>query len=82
MNIHIYDIVQYAKDVIWNILLSLNKPYDFWLVLLMFRCMTAQTTAAQLLGTAMGAAVGPFLGSNLYGLMQEAKPCNELFQNS
>jgi len=33
------------------------------------RCMTAQTTAAQLLGTAMGAAVGPFLGSNLYGLM-------------
>ena len=69
MNIHIYDIVQYAKGVIWNIVLSLNKPYDFWLVLLMFRCMTAQTTAAQLLGTAMGAAVGPFLGSNLYGLM-------------
>lgn len=68
--------------VIWNIVLSLNKPYDFWLVLLMFRCMTAQTTAAQLLGTAMGAAVGPFLGSNLYGLMQEAKPCNELFQTS
>ena len=31
--------------------------------------MTAQTTAAQLLGTAMGAAVGPFLGSNLYALM-------------
>lgn len=63
-------------------MLSLNKKYDFWLVLLMFRCMTAQTTAAQLLGTAMGAAVGPFLGSNLYGLMQEAKPCNEPFQNS
>lgn len=37
------------------------------------RCMTAQTTAAQLLGTAMGAAVGPFLGSNLYALMWKAQ---------
>lgn len=36
------------------------------------RCMTAQTTAAQLLGTAMGAAVGPFLGSNLYALMSSS----------
>ena len=35
--------------------------------------MTAQTTAAQLLGTAMGAAVGPFLGSNLYALMWKAQ---------
>eukprot|EP00438_Fugacium_kawagutii_P023548 Skav200903 [mRNA] locus=scaffold1581:287214:289963:+ [translate_table: standard] len=33
------------------------------------RCMTAQTTAAQLLGTATGAALGPCLGSNLYGIM-------------
>ncbi|CAJ1408324.1 unnamed protein product [Effrenium voratum] len=33
------------------------------------RCSTAQSTAAQLLGTALGAAVGPFLGSNLTMLM-------------
>ena len=35
--------------------------------------MTAQTTASQLLGTAMGAAVGPLLGSNMYAIMSEAE---------
>lgn len=38
------------------------------------RCMTAQTTASQLLGTAMGAAVGPLLGSNMYAIM----PCSAI----
>ena len=59
------------ESILLDLIGSLDEkrpvPADFC------RCMTAQTTAAQLLGTAMGAAVGPFLGSNLYAIMWKAQ---------